>query len=377
MAQRPQPPSESPGAESAQHLSGACGHPAPFRPRNPYFTPDTLTNLGGSGAEGLIADVWADGLERAFQHIRQIAERYPCVAVAVEDPGDVARPTATVKGKPPREFYYQTICCNVNLLKPVQLGLTLSDREGRHPPGVCTWQFNFKFPLYKETYLQERVELLGRHGYDFARSETQGIEVEDFAGLLISSGLLLEPCGSDAPVRWLAFGAGWAFAFLLKMLTGEPLPAGEEQFFELMRTYFPDTFDVESLAARALGDAALGGGVAAARQLSIVADRIQVERVGGEYQGGSDSLLTSHCFFQLARTHFCSPERPIRHHACMIYGLGDRPYCLSEEHHQGLPQGFWGVTIPLHAPDAPAAAVGSVPARSPHVPPAGHGDLHP
>lgn len=34
--------------------------------------------------------------------------------------------------------------CNVDLLKLIQLGVTLSDEDG-NLPDKCTWQFNFKF----------------------------------------------------------------------------------------------------------------------------------------------------------------------------------------------------------------------------------------
>jgi len=36
---------------------------------------------------------------------------------------------------------------NVDILKIIQLGLTFSNDEGEYPPGVNTWQFNFKFDL--------------------------------------------------------------------------------------------------------------------------------------------------------------------------------------------------------------------------------------
>ena len=36
---------------------------------------------------------------------------------------------------------------NVNNLKLIQLGLTLTNFEGDYPQPICTWQFNFKFDL--------------------------------------------------------------------------------------------------------------------------------------------------------------------------------------------------------------------------------------
>jgi hypothetical protein len=37
--------------------------------------------------------------------------------------------------------------CNVDLLKIIQIGLTLSDEDGNYPQDVSTWQFNFHFSV--------------------------------------------------------------------------------------------------------------------------------------------------------------------------------------------------------------------------------------
>ena len=37
--------------------------------------------------------------------------------------------------------------CNVDLLKIIQIGLTLSDEDGNYPQEVSTWQFNFHFSI--------------------------------------------------------------------------------------------------------------------------------------------------------------------------------------------------------------------------------------
>lgn len=35
--------------------------------------------------------------------------------------------------------------CNVDILKLIQLGITLTNAEGQVPAEGCTWQFNFYF----------------------------------------------------------------------------------------------------------------------------------------------------------------------------------------------------------------------------------------
>jgi hypothetical protein len=62
-----------------------------------------------------------------------------------EFPGVVARPIGQFKTS--NEYHYQTLRCNVDLLKMIQVGITLCDENGNYPPGGGTWQFNFKFDL--------------------------------------------------------------------------------------------------------------------------------------------------------------------------------------------------------------------------------------
>ncbi len=62
-----------------------------------------------------------------------------------EFPGIVAKPIGEFRS--PAEYQYQLLKCNVNLLKLIQLGLTFYNNKGERPPGMCTFQFNFKFSL--------------------------------------------------------------------------------------------------------------------------------------------------------------------------------------------------------------------------------------
>jgi CCR4-NOT transcription complex subunit 7/8 len=106
--------------------------------------------------------------------------------------------------------HYQTLRCNVDLLKIIQLGLTFADRDGTFP-ATCTWQFNFTFNLsevcaichvsehstssphlrYADMYAQDSIDLLKNSGIDFHKFERDGINVHDFGELLITSGLVL------------------------------------------------------------------------------------------------------------------------------------------------------------------------------------------
>ncbi|KAF8817669.1 ccr4-associated factor family protein, partial [Cardiosporidium cionae] len=89
-----------------------------------------------------ITEVWADNLEEEFERIRDVVEQYQYVAMDTEFPGIVARPVGHIE-----EYYYQTVKCNVDLLKVIQLGITFADARGNLAHGTSTWQFNFRFDL--------------------------------------------------------------------------------------------------------------------------------------------------------------------------------------------------------------------------------------
>jgi hypothetical protein len=73
-----------------------------------------------------------------------------------EFPGIVARPIGSFKTG--ADYHYQTMRCNVDMLKMIQLGVTVSDEHG-NTPEVSTWQFNFTFDL---SYVQGLSRRNGR-----------------------------------------------------------------------------------------------------------------------------------------------------------------------------------------------------------------------
>ena len=48
-------------------------------------------------------------------------------------------------------------------------------------------------------------------------------------------------------VKWLSFHSGYDFGYLLAMLTNVNLPEGETEFFETLKVYFPNVYDVKYL----------------------------------------------------------------------------------------------------------------------------------
>jgi len=259
----------------------------------------------GSEPVSYIRDVWADTLEGELATIRDLVQLYPYVSMDTEFPGVVARPIGTFKSS--SDFHYQTLRCNVDLLKIIQLGLTFCNEEGELAPGVCTYQFNFKFSLSDDIYAQDSIDLLTRSGIDFKRHEDQGVDVIYFAELLISSGLVL--CDE---VRWVSFHSGYDFGYLMKLLTCKPLPHDEDDFFSEMKLYFPQIYDIKYLMKSCEG---LKGG------LNKLAEDLEVERIGPEHQAGSDSLLTQATFFKM-RSLFFENDLDSAKYLNILYGLG-------------------------------------------------------
>lgn len=252
-----------------------------------------------------IREVWAPNLEAEMQNIRDLIDQYPYVAIDTEFPGVVARPIGTFKTS--SDYHYQTMRCNVDLLKLIQAGITLADEEGNFPQDVTTWQFNFKFSISKDMYAPESIDLLQKSGLDFQRHEEMGILPYDFAELLITSGLVLAP-----EAKWISFHSGYDFGYLVRLLTAMSLPTSEEQFFEWLRTWFPYCYDIKFMMR---ASKSLKGG------LQEVADDLGVTRIGTSHQAGSDSLLTASTFFRMRELHFNNQIDDTEYN-CKLYGLG-------------------------------------------------------
>jgi len=252
-----------------------------------------------------IMDVWADNLEEAFEAIRQVVDDFTYVSMDTEFPGIVARPIGTYSKS---EYNYQTLRCNVDMLRLIQLGITFANEKGDSPPNVpTTLQFHFRFDLGDEMYSAESIDMLKRAGIDFKRHGDGGIELEDFAELLISSGLVMNPA-----ITWIAFHSGYDLGYLLKLLTQSPLPKRQADFFDAINAFFPIIYDVKYMMKSCRN---LKGG------LQEIADHMEVRRIGPQHQAGSDSLLTMAVFFKMRRLYF-EDTIDADKYGSVLFGLG-------------------------------------------------------
>jgi len=238
----------------------------------------------------MIRDVWADNLEAEFKIIRELLLTYPYVAMDTEFPGVVAKPVGSFSTT--HQFYYQSVRCNVNLLKIIQLGITLMNERGEVPDKCCTWQFNFRFSLTEDIYAQDSIDLLKNGGINFDYFASHGIDVSHFAELMLSSGLVL-----SEDVRWISFHSGYDFGYLIRALHGKELPEREDEFSILFHSFFPMCVDIKYLLRLSdMGSQSIG--------LDPLADMFGVRRIGTAHQAGSDSLITGHIFFKFLKERF-------------------------------------------------------------------------
>jgi CCR4-NOT transcription complex subunit 7/8 len=167
----------------------------------------------------------------------------------------------------------------------IQIGFTLSDKNGDLVHKNSVWQFNFEFNLSEEPHNTDSINLLKNSGIDFARLHQAGIPHERFAECMMASGLICNP-----KFAWIVFHGGYDFGYLLRLLSGENLPVSVSDFYSKLACFFPRIQDIKIITAEV---GALKGG------LNRMADALQVKRTGTKHQAGSDSLQTIKVFQRL------------------------------------------------------------------------------
>ena len=249
-----------------------------------------------------IKEVYADNFIEEIKNISTFLNQYPYVGMDTEFPGVIFPcPVAT------EDFYYAYTRVNVDKLKLIQLGITLTNDKGEFPPGTCTWQFNLHFDVEKDQHSNESISMLYNSGIDFNLMKSKGIPHLLFAEYLTTSGLVL-----NERITWICFNGSSDFAYLLKYLINGPLPQEEKEFIELINLYFPNLYDIKYLVNDS--ETYKGG-------LNKLAKELDVERSGEIHQAGSDSQVTSDVFFRLIRNNVIS-QNELNEGKNVIYGIG-------------------------------------------------------
>ena len=250
-----------------------------------------------------IIEVYEHNFKKEIKILSSLLDEYSYVAMDTEFPGIVFQLDSYSK-----DFYYKSLKLNVDNLKLIQVGITLCDENGNHPPYCSTWQFNLKFNLQNEKFSYESIALLNNSGINFEILAEKGIPYEFFAEYFISSGLFL-----NEDITWISFHGAYDFAYLLKIISGKQMPEFEYLFFENLDIYFQNYFDIRHLIRG--GENFKGG-------LSRVAQELEVVRIGTTHQAGSDSIVTAEVFFRLIKKSYLTNDMLIE---CrnILFGLGD------------------------------------------------------
>ena len=159
-------------------------------------------------------------------------------------------------------------------LKIIQIGITLSDKDGNFPKDFSTWQFNFKFDVENDICTPESINLLETAGINFNKFLQRGICPSLFAEHMISSGLVL-----NDNVNWVTFHGIYDLAYLLKLLTNQKLPDNEELLMEDLDLYFNNYYDIRHI----IKDLHWLRG-----SLTKLSSYFGIQRVGSAHQAGSD-----------------------------------------------------------------------------------------
>ncbi|GAU16357.1 hypothetical protein TSUD_117060 [Trifolium subterraneum] len=259
----------------------------------------------------IIRQVWAYNVKAEFDLIRQIVGRYRFVSMDTEFPGVVYSPKVDRRHLHPSDLY-DYFKANVDALKLIQLGLTLSDVNGNLPDfgtnNCFIWEFNFcDFDVKRDLHNKDSIDLLWRQGIDFNCNVIHGVNSFHFSELMAKSGLVF-----NKAVTWVTFHGTYDFGYLVKILTRSNLPDSLEEFLYVLRFIFGwNVYDMKYMIRYCNG---LYGG------LERVASILNVSRIAGKsHQAASDSLLTWQAFQKMLPIYFSNNEA--KKHAGMVFGL--------------------------------------------------------
>ena len=270
----------------------------------PPLSSDTTENspeIKNTSDNSGIKEVFNDNFIDEMKNLMSLLNKYNYIGMDTEYPGIVYQIENNLD-----EFYYKSVKLNVESLKLIQLGITLSDSRGRFPYPYHTWQFNFEFDPEKDKNSNSSINLLKNSGINFEELKKNGIEHKLFFQVFKTSGLVLNP-----KINWISFHGSYDFAYLLYNLLDTPLPKSENEFTKLLGLYFPNHYDIKILVKE---KSKLRG------SLNKLAQYLYVEREGKMHQAGSDSYVTIDVFWKLLSFRYISKEE-LKEKKNILFGI--------------------------------------------------------
>ena len=248
-----------------------------------------------------IVEVYEDNFMQEMKNLTSLIKEYNYIGMDTEFPGIVYSLSSLTD-----DFYYKSLKLNVDSLKLIQLGITLSNEKGEFPTPNHTWQFNFEFDYTKDKWSQSSMNLLINSGIDFDKIKKCGINHKKFIEQFKNSGLVLNP-----NIHWISFHGSYDFAYLLSNLLHNSLPKNEKDFTQILGLFFPNHYDIRILVKNI---SYLKG------SLNKLAYILKIEREGKIHQAGSDSLVTIKAFWKLISNE-CISKKQLIEQKNIIYGI--------------------------------------------------------
>ena len=284
---------------SNKKLNAKTISPQPINTLNDLSSKKILSakniSINSNNEQPGIIEVYEDNFIQEIKNIGSLIEEYNYIGMDTEYPGTVY----CVKNMT-NDFYFRTLKMNVDSLKIIQLGITLTNSKGEFPKNYKyhTWQFNFQFDKNIDKITPSSLNLLEHCGIDFNKLKKKGIKHKVFAEYFMISGLVLNP-----DIRWISFHGCYDFGYLLKLLINKKLPDTEKEFMNLLDTYFINYYDIKTMVKRKEN---LQGG------LNKLAQSLEVLREGKTHQAGSDSVVTIDVYFKLIKIGFLEEDKILK-----------------------------------------------------------------
>jgi CCR4-NOT transcription complex subunit 7/8 len=271
-------------------------------PKSIAISNKVSSNLSNeSNDSSVIVEVYKDNFIQEMKNLAILINKYNYIGMDTEFPGTVYSLSNLTD-----DFYYKSLKLNVDSLKLIQLGITLSNEKGEYPTPHRTWQFNFEFDYTKDKWSQSSMHLLMSSGIDFNKMKKDGINHKKFIEQMKISGLVLNP-----DIHWISFHGSYDFAYLLSNLIDNSLPENEKDFTQLLGLFFPNHYDIKILVKDKNN---LKG------SLNKLANYLNVQREGKNHQAGSDSLVTIYSFWKLIKSGFVTKEE-LNEGKNILYGI--------------------------------------------------------
>ncbi|XP_028769644.1 probable CCR4-associated factor 1 homolog 9 [Neltuma alba] len=146
-------------------------------------------NSNPDGKHVIVREVWASNLVSELSLIRAAMPTSCFASFDTEFPGTIITPDVDKRSysklSPPTNYSFMK--ANVDELKIIQIGLTLSDSDGNltnfGTPNGYIWQFNFSdFDAEHDCHNVESIQLFEKQGIDFVKNK-RGFR-RGFSGIL-------------------------------------------------------------------------------------------------------------------------------------------------------------------------------------------------